>query len=30
MTEKSFAATPYSCHDLILDVRVIIDSTVAN
>ena len=30
MTEKSFAATPYSCHDEILDVHIIMLSSIEN
>ncbi len=30
MTEESFAATPYSCHDQILDVHIIYDQSIEN
>ncbi len=30
MTEKSFAATPYSCHDEILDVHTIMQQSIEN
>jgi len=30
MTEKSFAATPYSCRDVILDVHIIMQPSIEN
>jgi len=30
MTEKSFAATPYSCHGEILDLHIIIQAGIEN
>jgi hypothetical protein len=30
MTEKSFAATPYSCHDEMLDLHGIMRTSVEN
>jgi len=30
MTEKSFAATPYSCHGEILDLYIVVQTSIEN